>query len=151
MQKGTSFILNKEKFQVLSYAEFDWGGGFITQEWQVSSDTKIQYLKRERDEEIFISLMEPVKSDELEEVFEYLKINEDPPERLKLKKKEYHLIDSGAGTYCIDGKRPGKNCVMWLLVDKSESEYLQLFQWSNNKFDALIGFSIDEELISGLK
>jgi hypothetical protein len=151
MKKGDEIFLREEKYTVTEYAEYDWGEGFITQEWGIKSEKGLFFVRREREEKTFMTFSERINSSETEELFEYLKHNMDPPGELKFSNYLFHLEDSGAGYFCPDGKRPGKDCVMWLMADKNSGKILTVFQWSNEKFSCFLGEEIEENEIELVK
>lgn len=144
MKTGYFVNYDLKTFEVNGYAEYDWGDGYITQEWELADGEKLLYLEREKDDKVYWELSEEVKNIEVNKIFDYIKENEDPPEELDFSSRKYFLDESGAGHFCRDGKRPGVECIMWFYSDEHEKNFFSIYQWGENDFTAYKGTPVEE-------
>ena len=144
MQKGYSVMYEGMRNRVIDYAEYDWGEGLITQEWKLTGNDREFYLEREKDESVFWYIREEIDNSDIEKIFQSLRQQDDPPEKLTVNEKTFFLRESGAGIYCDNGRRPGKDCIMWSYTDKEESGLCRIYQWDDKQFSAYVGKTVSE-------
>ena len=151
MQEGYKVDFGGDTYSVTSYAEFDWGEGFITQSWELSSPSGIKYLERETGDDIYWILSDKIEDNEISDLYDHLRKNEDAPEIVKLFNQEFILTDSGAGIFCKNGKRPGKECVLWSYTDEKNHIFISIYQWGDKLFTCYMGSLVEEKQFTNIE
>lgn len=150
MNKGWHVDYSGNTFQVTDYAEYDWGEGFITQEWKLNSGKQTLHLERELDDNVIWLLGEDFENDKLREIYVFLKKNENPPPEITVSGVTYWLADSGAGQFCPEGRRPGRECIMWAYVNNENTRFLAIYQWGDSHFTCKKSDLVKEEMFSNI-
>ena len=150
MQKGSSVDFDSKTYTVTVYTEFDWGDGFITQEWELSNPFGKKYLEREIGEEVIWILSDKAESTAINKIIKHMKKNEDPPTKITLSKIDFFLNDSGAGHFYVNGKRPGKECIMWSYTDQDNASFFSIYQWGDTKFTSYKGQLVKEQQFTNI-
>ena len=68
MQKGSSVDFGNKTYTVTAYNEFDWGEGFITQEWELSNSSGTKYLEREIGDEVIWILSDKAENAHIKKI-----------------------------------------------------------------------------------
>jgi hypothetical protein len=122
----------------------DWGDGWKTEEWQLTSFDDTIYLEKSVDDDqewcisrkINFNLLDPVIADNI--------INSgDPPQTVTYQSVSYHLKESGGGHFFKDGIGSGHPMLAWDYCDDSERKYLTIEQWGEKEFEAAVGEPVE--------
>jgi hypothetical protein len=144
MKKGYFVNYDLQTYRVVGYAEYDWGEGYISQEWELTDEEHLLFLEREMDDQVYWTLSQEYKGPELQDIFSEIIRNEDPKEELHIDGEDFRIEESSGGYFCADGKRPGKECIMWSFTDASGKKNFSIYQWGEEDFSAYLGKAVEE-------
>jgi len=132
-------------WEVASYSYYDWGDSKISHEWQLKASDETLYLEFESDDEDFWSISKKISFTELKHgIKEMIIKNGDPPDQITFKGVKYYLEESGGGHFFKNKSESGQELISWDYEDEDGKKFLTIEQWGENRFEASIGFPVEE-------
>ncbi|MGR3220174.1 MAG: DUF4178 domain-containing protein [Candidatus Anammoxibacter sp.] len=133
-------------WEVTEYNKYDWGDDVYSYEWELTTSGEVLYLEREdEDDEVEWTMVKRIPIRTIDSgLGKYIQEHEDPPEELKYEGTTYYLDDNGGGYFCKGGGKEGAEFLFWDFVDKSEDLILSVEQWSEERFEAVVGKYVEE-------
>ena len=122
----------------------DWGDGYKTDEWQLTSFDDVIYLEKSVDDEVEWCISRKINFKTLGSSIENSLVNSgDPPKMVTYDGVSYHLEESGGGHFYKDGVGSGLPMLAWDYSDESERKYLTIEQWDETEFEASVGEPVE--------
>ncbi len=132
-------------WEVVACNHYDWGGGDISHEWQLTSGDEVVYLEMESDDEEEWSLNRKIAFGRLDpEVKKHILETQDPPEEIVFEGTTYYMEEMTGGHFYKNGQGPGKELLRWSYEDDKGRSYLGIEQWGEQDIDASAGKPVDE-------
>ncbi len=132
-------------WEVTEYNMYDWDDGDYSYEWELTSGNEIIYLEREEDDEVEWVVSKRISFKSLGPgLSTHIKQNEDPPHELEYDGVAYYLEDGSGGYFCKGGGKQRIEFLYWEFLDESEEKVLTIEQWGEDKFEASVGFYVEE-------
>lgn len=140
LKVGCMVDYDLKTWEVMAHHYTDWGDGYKTDEWQLTSFDDVIYLEKSVDDEVEWCISRKIKFNSLDPSVENGIINsDDPPEMITYDGVAYHLEESSGGHFYKDGRGSGQPMLAWDYSDESERKYLTIEQWGEREFEASVG------------
>lgn len=138
-------------WQVAAHHRYDWGGGYVTDEWELKSAREVRYLEREEDDEVewLWSRKIPLTDFSLD-IKRYFTQHEDPPEELVYQGVIYKLNSEAVGKFHKDRAGPAVEFICWDYMDPSGEKSLSIEQWGEREFETSEGHYVEEYQFSNI-
>ncbi|MGB3618277.1 MAG: DUF4178 domain-containing protein [Catalinimonas sp.] len=153
LRRGFVVEYDLKNWQVSGEYEYDWGNNFFTREFQLDSGDDRCYLHVEEDDELVLTVSRKIGVRALgQDIPEYARKHEHPPERLVYEGVTYFLDEENYGYY-RDTAAAGDNwseLVSWSYYDESEKRTLTIEQWGDRDFEASVGEVVPPYAFSNL-
>jgi hypothetical protein len=151
MKVGYYLDYDMKTWQVTAYNRYDYGDGYFSDEWELTSAREIWFLEREEDDEVIWTLSKKLPLGAIEgNVTKHIIEHEDPPNQIVVKGKTYYLDESGSAYLLKDGKGPGVGFVAWDFIDEDDQAFVTIEQWGEEEFEAAEGFYVEEYQFSNI-
>jgi hypothetical protein len=138
-------------WQVLSRNKYDFGEGYISDEWELKGAGDSWFLERYEDDEVEWSFSKKIPIGAIEgDIRKHIIENDDPPSKIEYKGTMYYLDESGAAYFLKDGKEPKQEFVYWTFIDESEENFIAVEQWGEKEFEAAAGLYVEEYQFSNI-
>lgn len=132
-------------WEVTAYNRYDYGDGYFSDEWELTSGREKWYLEREEDDEVVWTLSKKLPIGAIEgNVARHIIENDDPPNQIVVKGKTFYLDESGSAQMLKDGKGPGVGFIAWDFIDDADENFVSIEQWGEEAFEAAEGFYVEE-------
>ncbi len=151
----SDFVLSKLKvgymldydlktWQVTDTCRYDYGDGYVTEEWELASGRELAYLERAEDDEVIWKLSRKIPIGAIEgDVSAQIIRDGDPPAQIVYKGKTYYLDESGAGHMHKEGQRTAE-FIYWDFLDEEGANLVTIEQWGESEFEAAAGAFVEE-------
>ncbi len=157
LKKGFVFDYDMQTWLVEAEYEYDWGDGYFSKEFKVSSGTTNFFLCLDDDDELELSLMSKVSAPKLLGEFRAaLQSKKKVMNNIEYKGGRFSLVEECPGYFRDISKGPAKDdsswteLIMWDFKDKSGKNVLSIGQWGENSFEISLGSIIREFEISNI-
>ncbi len=138
-------------WQVTAYNRYDYGDGYYTEEWELTSGREKIYLEREEDDEVIWTVSKKLPIGAIgQEVIRHIIEHEDPPDQIVVKGKTYYLDESGPVYFLEGGKGPGVGFIEWVFIDEEDETFVTIEQWGEEEFEASEGYYVEEYQFSNI-
>jgi hypothetical protein len=146
LKKGFMVDYDMKTYVVSACNKYEWEEGGTTDEWELKSGNEIWFLERDQEDgEVEWSMCQKLSISELEgDIAGEIERNEDPPEIVTYKGKQFAFEEDNVGEYFRNGSDEGLSFVAWDFEDEAEEEFLTIEQWGETKFDMQVGFKVEE-------
>jgi len=145
IRPGYMVDYDMKTWQVTGYNVYDFGDGYKSEEWELTSGNETGYLELYEDDQVEWSMGRKIPIGSLEgNIRQHIIDHEDPPERITYQGTTYFLDESGAAYFLKDGKEPKQEFVYWTFIDESEEKYLSIEQWGEKEFEASSGVFVED-------
>ncbi|MEE4358157.1 MAG: DUF4178 domain-containing protein [Desulfococcaceae bacterium] len=145
LKPGYFLDFDLNTWEVVAHHQYDWGGGEMTDEWQLKSHDDTIYLQRESDDETEWSISRPIPFGRLgDEVRDYIRQNDDPPDEILFEETKYYLEEFGGGHYYKNCQGNGQEFLSWDYEDESGDKFLCIEQWGEEEFEVSVGEPVEE-------
>lgn len=138
-------------YEVTAYHRYDYGEGYFSDEWELTSGREKVYLEREEDDEVEWSLSRKLPMGAIEgDIRQHVIDHDEPPNQITVKGKVFYLDESGSA-YLLpekDGEKTG--FVYWDFIDEEDENFVTLEQWGETEFEASQGFYVEEYQFSNI-
>lgn len=144
LKVGYMLDYDLKTWQVTDFCRYDYGDGYITDEWELTSGRDTGCLERAEDDEVIWKFTRKlpicaVEGDVSRQIIE----NGDPPRKIVCKGKTYYLDESGAGHMHKEGKRTAE-FIYWDFLDEDGANIVTIEQWGESDFEASAGLFVEE-------
>ena len=131
-------------WEVTAQCQYDYGDGYVTDEWELTTGREKWYLERAEDDEVEWTFSKKLPIGAIEgDVRQHIIDNEDPPEQIVCKGKTYYLDESGTGKMRKKGAGV-KEFIYWDFIDEKDEHFLTIEQWGETEFEAADGYYVEE-------
>ncbi|MFQ5822600.1 MAG: DUF4178 domain-containing protein [bacterium] len=138
-------------WEVTDYNKYDYGEGYITDEWELTTGREKWYLERSEDDEVEWNLAKKIPIGAIEgDIRKYIIEHDDPPSQVVCKGKKYYLDESGTGYLYEGGQGAAKEFVYWDFIDEEDEHFLTIEQWGETDFEAAEGYYVEEYQFSNI-
>lgn len=138
-------------WEVTGYSKYDFGEGYTTDEWELTSGREKWYLERSENDEVEWTLSKKIPIGAIEgEIRQYIIEHDDPPEQVVCKSRKYYLDESGTGYMYEGGEESAKEFVYWDFIDEEDEHFLTIEQWGETEFEAAEGYYVEEYQFSNI-
>jgi hypothetical protein len=145
LKTGYMLDFDLKTWQVTNYFTYDFGDGYKTQEWELTSGREKWYLERAEDDEVEWTLCKKIPIGSIENsVHKQIIETDDPPDQISCDGQTYYLDESGAGHMYEKGHPPAKEFIYWDFIDKKDENYITIEQWDETEFEAVSGYYVEE-------
>jgi len=132
-------------WEVTRKYKYDYGDGYVSVEWELTSGREKVYLEFSDDEEVTWTVARKIPigavgANVRKEIME----NDDPPEQLTYKDKTYYLDESAPGKMYEDGEDTAREFIKWEFIDEDEENFITIEQWGESEFEASTGTYVEE-------
>ncbi len=144
LKKGYMVDYDLKTYQVTGYNTYDYGDGYVSKEWELTSGDERLYLEMEEDDGIYWSLAKkiPVGSFDKDVKAEIIE-NDEAPEEIVYKGKTYFLDEESAGHMQKGGAGSRQEFISWTYVDEKKN-FINIEQWGETEFEASAGWEAEE-------
>ncbi len=98
LRVGFYLDYDMKTWEVTGYVRYDYGEGYITDEWELTTGREKWFLERSEDDEVEWNLSKKLPIGAIEsDIRQYIIEHEDPPNQIVSKGKTYYLDESGPG------------------------------------------------------
>ena len=133
-----------ETWQVTGVCRYDYGEGYITDEWKITSGRLKRYLERSEDDEITWTLSEKISIGAMDgDLRKFIIAHDDPPDKIVYMAKTFYLEESGTGRMLRQDAAP-KEFVFWEFIDENDENFVTIEQWGETEFEAAAGHYVEE-------
>lgn len=151
IKKGYLVDYDLKSWEVVSANRYDWGGGEVSYEWQLTSHDDTLFLEREPDDEDYWCVSRKIPLNRLDDtIIQTLRNGGDPPDTIPFEGKTYHLDETGGALFFKDDAREGKEIFKWDYCDDSSEFYLTIEQWGERDFELSAGTRAHEYQFSNV-
>jgi hypothetical protein len=138
-------------WEVTDYNRYDFGEGYSTDEWELTTGHEKIYLERSEDDEVEWTISKKIPIGAIEgNIRQYIIEHDDPPEQVICKGKKYYLDESGAGHMYKGGEGETKEFIYWDFIDEEDENFLTIEQWGETEFEASKGCYVEEYQFSNI-
>jgi hypothetical protein len=138
-------------WEVTAYNRYDFGDGYFSDEWELTSGREKWYLECYEDDEIEWALCKKIPIGMIEgDVRNQIIENEDPPSEVNCKGKTYYLDESGSAYLQEGGSGEKKGFIFWDFIDEEDENFLTIEQWDETEFEAAMGHYVKEFQFSNI-
>jgi hypothetical protein len=138
-------------WQVTAHHRYRFNKDEWVDEWELTAGREKSFLERAEDDGAVWTLAKKVPFGKIgSSVRRHILEHDDPPDEVIFEGTSFYLDESAAGYFYPDGKGDGDGkddgepLVKWELLDESEETYLTIEQWSESRFEASVGTSVEE-------
>jgi hypothetical protein len=143
LRVGYMLDYDDKTWQVSDYYKYDFGDGYISEEWELTSGRESLYLERTEDDEVEWALAKKVPIGALGNVRQHIIENEVPPDQIEYKGGTFCLDESGVGRM-HKGSAPTQEFIYWEFIDEDDEFFLVVEQWGDTDFEAAAGQYVEE-------
>lgn len=147
MKEGCIVDYDLKTWEVTEINKYDWGDGVYSYEWELTSEeNEVFYLEKDEEEdEVEWMWVKKVPFRTIDpDLGKQIQKNGDPPEEITYDGVTYYREESGGGYFCKGGGDQGAEFLFWDYIDKTEEKILALEQWDEDRFEATVGFYVEE-------
>lgn len=138
-------------WQVTAYHRYDYGEGYIAEEWELTAGREKVYLGREEDDEVEWTISKKLPIGAIEgDVRKYIIEHEDPPSQIVVKGKTFYLDESGTAYFYEGGKGEPIGLIYWDFIDEEDENFVTIEQWGETEFEAAEGYYVEEYQFSNI-
>ena len=143
-------------WEVTAYNRYDFGDGYYSDEWELTSGREKIYLERSEDDDVAWSVSQKLPIGMIDgNVTRHVIDNDDPPNQITVKEKTYYL-DESSSAYMQKGGRGEKiGFIQWIFIDAEDESFISLEQWGEEDFEAAVGKYAEEfeftDILPGVK
>jgi len=132
-------------WEVTAHNTYDYGDGYFSEEWELTSGNDIRYLERYEDDDVEWSFCQKIPIGKLENnIRQHIMEHEDPPEKIRYENSDYFLDDSGAAYYSKAGNGAREELIYWTYITEDEKNFITIEQWGESEFEASTGLYVEE-------
>ncbi|MCH2215169.1 MAG: DUF4178 domain-containing protein [Flavobacteriales bacterium] len=157
LAKGFVFEYYVQNWIVTEEYEYDWGEGYFTKEFKITSGKESFFLSVEEDDGLVLSLTTKSNAPEILSAFKNsMRESKKPLEQIEFEGRSYFLLEESPGYFRDCSKNSGKDdddwseLISWDYQDKDEKHVLSVEQWGENNFEFSHGMYIQEFEISNI-
>ncbi|MDY6970175.1 MAG: DUF4178 domain-containing protein [Spirochaetota bacterium] len=152
LRVGFMLDYDMKTWQVTGYCQYDFGEGYYTDEWELTSGNEKRYLERSEDDDVEWTFSQKIPIGAVEgNVRQHIIENDDPPDQVVFKEKRYYLDESGPGYMNEDDDdESSKEFIYWDFIDEDDENFLTIEQWGETEFEASYGFYVEEYQFSNI-
>ncbi|MBN2091751.1 DUF4178 domain-containing protein [candidate division KSB1 bacterium] len=145
LKKGWLLDFREKTWEVVACHKYNWGGGPLTNEYEVRSGNETIFLEYEatEGESYIVSKWIPISNIQMN-IKSYLMINDTPPEKLTVSDEAYTLDEEGGGLFLENGAGPEQEFLYWDYISDDEERFITVEQWGDSEFEAYQGFFAKE-------
>ena len=141
---GFMVDFDMQTWQVTQESRYDYGGGYVTDEWELTSGRDKRYLERSQDDDVAWTLSSKITIGAIEgDVRQHIIAHDDPPDQIIYDGKTYYLDESGVGRMLKKDTTP-KEFVYWEFIDEADEKFITIEQWGETEFEAVAGHTVEE-------
>jgi len=145
LRVGYMLDFDMQTWQVTGYNRYEFGEGYSTDEWELTSAKGKWFLERSENDEVEWTLSKKIPMGAIEgNIRQYIIEHEDPPEQVVCKGKTYYLDESGPGYLLEKGEGPRREFIYWDFIDEEDEHFLTIEQWGDTEFEAAEGYYVEE-------
>ena len=145
LKVGWVVDFDMKTWQVAAHHKYDWGGGSITDEWELQSGTEMIFLQYEPEDGGSFSISKRIPIGKIEgDIKAYLKEHDDGPSQIKYEGTPYYLDEDGGALFLENGDGPEQEFIFWEYIDDSEDKFISIEQWGDNEYEAHEGKVVQE-------
>lgn len=138
-------------WEVKAYRKYDFGEGYISEEWELLSGRAKWFLERSENDEVEWTFSRKIPMGAIEgDVRKHIIEHDDPPEQIVYDGKTYYLDEAGPGRM-FEGDDPvGKEFIYWDFIDEEDEQFVTIEQWGETEFEAAAGYYVEEYQFSNI-
>ncbi|RMD56060.1 MAG: DUF4178 domain-containing protein [Nitrospirae bacterium] len=145
LEVGWFVDFDMKTWEVKAHHKYDWGDGYITDEWELRSGRKVIFLHYDPEDGGLFTISEKIPIGQIEgNIREYIKTHEDGPDRIVYKGTTYYLEEDGGALFIENGEGVPVEFIYWDYVDDSGNRFVSIEQWGDNEFEAYAGKIVEE-------
>jgi hypothetical protein len=145
LKPGYMVDYDMKTWQVTGINSYDFGEGYTSDEWELTTAGETWYLERYEDDETEWSLTKKIPIGAIEgNITKHILEQEDPPNKIEYKGEIYYLDESGAAYFLKDAKEPRQEFIYWTFLDEKEEKLVSIEQWGEKDFEASAGIYVEE-------
>ncbi|MFQ5707511.1 MAG: DUF4178 domain-containing protein [bacterium] len=138
-------------WEVTAYNRYDYGEGYVTDEWELTSGREKWYLERAEDDDVEWTFSKKLPMGAIEgDIRQYIIEHDDAPNKIVCKGRNYFLDETGSGHLYEDGKGDGREFIYWDFIDEADEHFVVIEQWGETEFEAAEGYYVEEYQFSSI-
>jgi len=151
LRKGYLVEYDLKTWEITGYYHNDFGDGYMTEEWELTSGREKIYLERSEDDDIKWTLSKKIPIGSISgNIRQYIIENDEPTSEIIYNGKSYYLDESGSGYMTEDGDEDSTEFIYWDFIDKKNENFITIEQWDETKFETAEGFYVEEYQFSNI-
>jgi len=147
------FDYDMQTWQVKEVYKYDWGENNFTKEYKIDSGEKDHYMHVADDDEVIITLTNPIKIRKIDEdLMDIIIKDEKPPNKIFLEGEKYFLDSDSAGYFhdCANKNDNWEEFITWDFYNEDETKVVSITQWDEKNIDAVAGIVVKAYEISNI-
>ena len=133
-----------QSWQVTGACRYDYGEGYVTDEWELTSGHDKLFLERSQDDDILWTLSKKIPMGAIDgDIRKHIIAHDDPPDQIIYNEKSYYLDESGTGRLHKQDNT-AKEFVYWEFIDEADQNFVTIEQWTETEFEAAAGYHVEE-------